>query len=67
MAGSEGGPASPGTHSSVATLLPVVTAIAFFTVAVVSAGFGKYVMSVVSLISGLAILSYIIEVKRHER
>ncbi len=67
MAGSEGRPTPPGSRSSVTTLLPVVTAIAFFIVAVVSAGFGKYVMSVVSLISGLAILSYVIEVKHHER
>lgn len=66
MAGNEGGSASLSPRTKVTTLAPVVVAIAFFTVAVVSAGFGKYVMSIVSLISGLAILSYVIEVRHHE-
>ncbi len=67
MAGSEDGPASPGPSSGAATLVPVAVAIAFFAAAVIAAGFGKYVMSLVSLISGLAILSYIVEVGRHGR
>ncbi len=54
-------------RSSTVTFVSIAVAIAFFASAVIAAGFGKYVMSVVALISGLAILSYVIEVGRHER
>ncbi len=58
---------SQGLRSSTVTFVSIAVAIAFFASAVIAAGFGKYVMSVVALISGLAILSYVIEVGRHER
>ncbi len=63
MAGSKG---DRVPRSGTRALAPVIVAMLFLVVAVVAAGFGKYVMSVVSLISGLAILSYVVEVGRHE-
>jgi len=64
--GGEGGKHSLGSRSNTAAFAAVAVAIAFFATAVIAAGFGRYVMSVVSLVSGLAILSYVVEVKRYE-
>ena len=67
MPGSEETRSPQDSGLSVAGFAPIIVAIAFFAAAVITAGFGKYVMSIVSLISGLAILSYVVEVSRHER